>query len=79
MSENRIQKYFIRPVRIVGMELPAWGWMVGSFAAICFLAVCVYALLYANVLRWLNSSILLWGSGVFLGIVFLGLFLVLLR
>lgn len=38
MSENRIQKYFIRPVRIVGMELPvSYSGVQESFSESFFL------------------------------------------
>lgn len=79
-TENKIQKYFKRPIRLFALEGPAWLWMVSSFGATCALAVIVYAALHTGSRLGIFSSVFAtWAVGIVCAVSFVALFLIFLR
>jgi XrtN system VIT domain protein len=79
MTQNKIQQYFTRPVRLFAWEGPAWIWMISSFGSIGGLAILVYVLLNAASRLGALSSEIAVGASIALAIAFFALFLIFLR
>lgn len=79
--ENRVQKYFKRSVSVFGFEARAWQLMLGSLLPMVLLGSLIYLLASVPYLRVFDGlPTLVWQTlaGV-LALVFVGLFLILLR